>query len=146
MKLETEQGGTREIVSVAELQAQLAALAPEGNSFAILSVEDEVYLQAAADIEGFLVERRDGSAASHLKAVRTMLDPTWELDRFALPEVTAMFTAYLADQPMPATVRWEPLAPPDQSPTNPARARKIFIAVLLLLLFLALAVPLLLWR
>jgi hypothetical protein len=146
MRLETERPGTRDISTPAEIEAALAALDPATDSFAILSADKERYLQTAMDLEGFIVERCEDHAAP-MKALRTALHPTLEQDRFNREEVAAIFTAYLAGADMPPSMHWAPM--PMARPISPARAgaaRIVMLGTGALLILVALAIPLLLWR
>jgi hypothetical protein len=145
MRLETERDGSHEISTPQELEAALTTIEPQRNSFAILTAQTEVYLQTAADKEGFVVERRDGSAQSHAKAMRTALHPTWPQDRFDRAEMIAIFTTYLTGQQSPAGVRWEPLKMAYVSAMPKKFGRLLPIAIVAILLICALAIPLTLW-
>ena len=129
MKLETDRI-VLEDVSAEQLRAELALLDPEGNNRAILSISDEVYIQTAAVINGFLIEKRDGPGEqSHFHAVpdheplpplkpqpprgwlaRLLGMPHHKASNhaFSLDQLHAVFAAYLAGTESAQPVRWEP--------------------------------------
>lgn len=69
-----------------QIEAILRGL--EGSEgFVILSTQPQRYMQAAAGIDGLIVEYRDGSAGGHYACV----------DPLTMPRVTELFKAYFED-------------------------------------------------
>lgn len=128
MRLETDRI-TIEDVSAAQLRSELALLDMKTNMRAILSSDEEVYLQTAAFDNGFVVERRDGSEETHSHAVpphgplpalrpepkrswweRLLMSPDFLISEcaFSQADMTRIFLAYHAGKEAEPPVTWEP--------------------------------------
>lgn len=68
MRLETDRC-TIDNVTAEQLRQELEQLDGTGNTRAILSKGDEIYMQTAWFDNGFVVEKREGSEARHFHAV-----------------------------------------------------------------------------
>jgi hypothetical protein len=121
MDLETEADGRSKVSSLDELRSRLARLDPANNSFVILEKDKDTYIQAAAEEDGFIIERQDGSFARHFYAARPGLQQalqkgSWLIpqadrgqDRFSLEEMVDMFSAYFSGSIMPSNIAWIPM-------------------------------------
>ena len=120
MKLQTERRQESEIADEAELRTELLNLNVQRNTFAILSRADETYLQTAAMEDGFAIERREGSADTHVFASRPGVarlqakKSRWKIsaplyNRYSIDETIRIFSAYLAGAPEPFPIIWVPL-------------------------------------
>lgn len=101
MKLETSNFGVIPDPTPAQIAAALVTLPGGHESFAILSVADEVYVQAAgSDSGGFSLEYRDGSEDRHFQA---------KFSPVPLSTVQDMFERYAGgDDSWRSRVDWEP--------------------------------------
>jgi hypothetical protein len=125
MKLKLERGFEGETRDPAAVRTALQTLNSNDNTFAILSSDDETYIQTGAQEDGFIIERRDGSYNSHFYAARPGLhqplkDRSWLLaaadvgqDRFTLDEVIDIFSAYLSGVAPHTSVQWVRMNMPD---------------------------------
>ena len=121
MRLTLENGSEKEINDPAPLRNELQSLNNTDNTFAILASGDQNYIQAAAQEDGFIVERQDGNYAAHFYAARPGLhqplqDQSWLIpradlgqDRFSLAEVIDIFSAYLSGTAPGFAVEWVPM-------------------------------------
>lgn len=68
MKLTTEDGTQIENPSGSDISRAIGSLSHDGNGFAILAADDEIYPQAAGSIlGGFILEYREGSWEKHFQ-------------------------------------------------------------------------------
>ncbi len=77
MRIETHQGLFADPATVEDVARAVAGLTHVGRAYIIVSAlaDSEWYVQAAgpdADVEGFLVERRDGCAGDHYRGDRRL--------------------------------------------------------------------------
>lgn len=87
-----------------------ALLGIGAGDFVILASAPETYLQTAFRDGGYILERRDGDAQRHLRALRRAVPPTRSSDAvFSFEEVREAFMAYASETPMPPFVVWEPM-------------------------------------
>lgn len=83
--------------------------------FVILSTGEEAYIQTASrDGDGFILEKREGSAEQHFQAVRRNGSQTAIVDPliFTFDEINDAFAAYASDAPMPSYLTWTPMRTP----------------------------------
>ena len=117
-----------EILNSAGLPEALAMLDQKSNTRAILSKDDQNYIQAGAYSNGFIVERRSGNEESHMHARpygreplasspkakeawwKRLLMPAGDLGphkyAFTREEMVALFVAYFDEAPNPDFVTW----------------------------------------
>jgi hypothetical protein len=152
MELETEADGRMQITTVEELRRRLSALDTETNTFAILSKDQQTYVQAAAAEDGFIVEKRDGDSTRHFYAARPGLHQRlrpepWLIpkgdrgqDRFTRDEMTAVLSSYFSGDPMPVGATWVrmEMADPNALGTKVIKALRITFWAILVLLFVGL--------
>ena len=128
MELETDLG-TYHIKSEYELRKHLTALDLQTNTRAILSTGEQSYMQCAVVANGYIIERRDGSAATHERATYAEdrkplpmpdgakqswwqkllglnLAPAEHDDTFTQEEMIATFESHLGGKPNPSYIRW----------------------------------------
>jgi len=69
VKIQTEDGSEIENPSAEDISRIIDSLNDEDNGFAILSVEEQIYMQAAeSGANGFILQYRDGSWDKHFQA------------------------------------------------------------------------------
>lgn len=73
-----------------QIVAVLEDLSEDGNRFAILGIDDQTYIQTAITPQGFVVEYREGSGASHYASTSQSHD---------LETVKRLFLLYHAQDP-----------------------------------------------
>lgn len=129
MRLETDLG-TWDNVSPNELVRHLNDLNLDNNTRAILSRANEVYMQTAVFENGYVLEKRDGSKATHQHAIHLLRtsplegpperQPSWWQKLLGLPpmrlthqhaftqdEMRTVFMSYLTGEDQPQFLRWE---------------------------------------
>ena len=99
----TNQMGSGFAASDADVSTAIDALDPENNSFTVLGIDEDRYIQTAYEGGGLVVEKRDGGADSHLRAQRTGGQPLFSKD-----EVKRMFLAYYRRSSFDPIVEWRP--------------------------------------
>ena len=134
--LTTQEFAGRPISSQAQLSHLLLEWGHEPGDFLILATDDEHYLQVAHAGEGYLVERRDGDAASHSYAIRpsaseTDIGPNAPAAMFSREALGPILMAYFAEKPIP-DVRWQSSGMDGYRPTYGIAAIAIFMALLVL--------------
>jgi hypothetical protein len=104
MLLNTEDDTSIEISSRAELERALANLGADGNGYAVLECEEQIYIQAAATgRDRFVAEYRDGSEEAHFSSARKNL---------SLAEVVELFGSYLEDtEGWKTSIEWRRMSP-----------------------------------
>jgi len=90
MRLETHEGVFADPATIDDVARAVAGFTAVGEAYVIMSTtaDDETYVQAAgpdADVEGFLVERRDVCAGEHYRGDR----------RVTTAELVEMLRGYL---------------------------------------------------
>ena len=128
MQLETDLF-TADILTTSGLREALEQLHPQANARAILSRDPNIYIQAGAYDNGFVIEKRSGDAASHVHARHTFRDAPLEAPvpekrgwlqkllniqpgagahdhAFSKEEVAEVFIAYFEGSPDPDFVTW----------------------------------------
>jgi hypothetical protein len=103
-------GGEERIgpVSADSIHAALDGLG-EGD-FLILGFAPKTYIQAAARNGGYIVEKREGDARRHFRALRRSAAPGSGGDRNAIlrfEEVRETIMAYASEAPLPRYLTWE---------------------------------------
>ena len=86
-----------------------AMLTVGAGDFVILSSAEETYIQtASSDGDGFILEKREGSAQLHFQANRRngLATPTSDPVIFTFEEVSDAFAAYASGAPMPGYLSW----------------------------------------
>ena len=123
MRLAFEDGDEQDISGGAELGGALARLRPIGpDTFAILSRADEDYVQTMMEQGGCVIEKREGSAAAHFRAVRRRFAPPepvkwWQFWKrpegayFTLAETEEVFACYADGRAPPLFVQWVKMDP-----------------------------------
>ncbi len=90
-------------VTPALVRDTLQDVASDG--FVILSSQEERYVQTVPQLDGYVVEKRDGDDAHHYRAARR--GSSDKQDVFTLEETLAIFLACGSGAPMPSFVEWK---------------------------------------
>lgn len=84
-----------------------ALLGIGSGDFVILASAPETYIQTAFRDGGYIIEKRDGDAQSHFRALRLMGPSARSSDPvFSFEEVRATFMAYASEAPTPPFLTW----------------------------------------
>ena len=79
----------------------------------ILATAEEAYIQTLAKVDGFIVEKREGSHDLHFKAVRYDNKDSDARFLFSFEEVLAVLMAYAAELPSAQWIKWEKMEMPE---------------------------------
>ena len=131
MQLELESGIVPGPIDDRAIERALALLGSEGGrpSYAILSrtaADQDDYVQARVEGNGFVAEKREGHAGGHFIAMRSRSSDApqterkwWQLwkaapkpDSFTLAEIVEIFHSY-ANRSEPSFWKWVPLGFPE---------------------------------
>lgn len=133
MKLEISNASEVIEPSAAQIAAALANLPGGDESFAILAVGPQTYVQVAGSpVEGFTLEYRDGSEEKHFEAIGSPID---------LGLVTSVFQKYAAgDSSWQSLVSWQPWTAGSLGTTSLSRLILFIVGAVVLIggLYLAL--------
>ena len=100
MKLTTENGKEIENPSPSDISTAIGSLNHDGNGFAILTVEDEFFIQTAGStMDGFILEYREGSWDKHFQTSQSV--STNQV-------IQAMQQYAVGDESWRASFNWEP--------------------------------------
>ena len=95
------------------LDALQSALMRVGNrDHLIIEESPQHYMQTALRAEEYVLEVRKGGPAEHYQAVRSgsvAVEQSAKDDAFTFEEIVAAMAAYLAGEPSPSFLRWQPL-------------------------------------
>ncbi len=110
MRLALGPGDEREDPNAGEIRSALRSLEGGHDSFAILSRDEQHYLQTAGGgPDGFVLEYREGDAEHHFRCVDR---------RLPLELVVGAFLSYARGDGPPRSLAWEPAEAPPQSPLS----------------------------
>lgn len=102
-----------ELVENVSAEAVFDALrASTDSDFIILSADEQTYLQTLTDNRGTVIERRDGDATTHRRALRrgaAANSDRLEDSHFTFEETWAVISAYVTGAALPPNIDWHPL-------------------------------------
>ncbi|MEO6113546.1 MAG: hypothetical protein ABIP07_03750 [Sphingomicrobium sp.] len=87
-----------------------ALLATGQSDFLILASDEEFYIQALGQQAGIVIEKREGSAEKHFRAIRRIGENSSDVTvaaHFSFEEAWDVLSAYVSGLPLPAFLEWE---------------------------------------